>query len=439
LGPNLILSIARRKLAMEKDVKLREEFAKRLRGLRDDLGLTQKEAAAKVSVGTNAWASYEQGESAPSLETLVAIADRLRTSVDHLLGRDLELSTSAEEGSIKWKPVWSSGPEGNDALAVQAWKRVIAGQPIDEIARSLHVGSKEVEDRLRDLVFHDRIRLLEVSTDCSGKWLKEHFGQGNQSPLREVWVARLGHINPLWVRMVLLGVAARKYFMKTVRPGDTVALCGGLAVSRLVMELRRGDIPPGVTVVPVAVSPIFEEPNVSANGLVSSLAYRHYGLGIGAEELPPCLGGDAGGPATQIANRVLGLAENASVVFLGIGAAGTGALAKDISDVRADYQWLAGVNVMDIQRRIEPVGNVMYHLVDDNGKPLEDFSAQNERLVVSIKLAGLQRIVRTGRRVVILATGKNKARVVRASIRGGLVNSLVIDDELEAELLSMSS
>jgi DNA-binding transcriptional regulator LsrR (DeoR family)/DNA-binding XRE family transcriptional regulator len=427
---------------MKKNPDLRQEFGNRLSKLRNLHDLTQAEAARRVEVGATAWAAYEQGVSAPSLETLIRIADLLKTSIDQLVGRDPEPSTSAGPGGVKWQPVWKSGPKGNDALAVQAWQRVIQGQTIAQIGDAMHLERHRVDDMLGDLIFQDRIELLEVGTDREGKRLKEHFTVEGRSLLRDAWVAGVGHVRPAWVRMVLLGHTAKEYFKATVRAGDTIALCGGFAVSRLVCELRRGDIPYGVTVVPLAASPMFEEPNVSANGLVSALAYRHYRVQVKAEELPPCLGGDApGGPAVLIAKRVLDRASRADVVFLGIGAAETGALAKNLLDVRADYHHMAGLDLSSLRDKSKPklVGNIAYYLVDETGRPPEDFRQANENLVISIGLSGLEEIVKTGGRVVILAAGKNKAAVVNAAVRSGRANALVVDSELAAELLAMGS
>ena len=68
-------------------------FASRLRSVRMHRKLTQQKMADLLSVSLNAYQKYEQRERAPSLETLVRIADELNVSIDYLLGRDEFLRT----------------------------------------------------------------------------------------------------------------------------------------------------------------------------------------------------------------------------------------------------------------------------------------------------------------------------------------------------------
>ena len=68
-------------------------FASRLRSVRMYRKLTQQKMADLLSVSLNAYQKYEQRERAPSLETLVRIADELNVSIDYLLGRDEFLRT----------------------------------------------------------------------------------------------------------------------------------------------------------------------------------------------------------------------------------------------------------------------------------------------------------------------------------------------------------
>ena len=66
-------------------------FNKRLRHSRTKKKLTQQKMADLLEISLNAYQKYEQAERAPSLETLVKIADILDVSTDYLLGRDVFL------------------------------------------------------------------------------------------------------------------------------------------------------------------------------------------------------------------------------------------------------------------------------------------------------------------------------------------------------------
>ena len=65
----------------------------KLRSLRVENGLTQKELAARIkSTDKNIWA-YEKGLATPPIEILSAYADFFEVSVDYLLGRTDDLGT----------------------------------------------------------------------------------------------------------------------------------------------------------------------------------------------------------------------------------------------------------------------------------------------------------------------------------------------------------
>lgn len=62
-------------------------FSERLKQLRKERGLTQKEMAELLGLKLRAYQYYESGEHEPSLDNLVIVADTLQTSIDYLTGR----------------------------------------------------------------------------------------------------------------------------------------------------------------------------------------------------------------------------------------------------------------------------------------------------------------------------------------------------------------
>lgn len=58
----------------------------RLKDLRDELHLDQKEMGKKLNLTPSAYGYYEQGRNEPSLETLAKIAKIFDVSTDYLLG-----------------------------------------------------------------------------------------------------------------------------------------------------------------------------------------------------------------------------------------------------------------------------------------------------------------------------------------------------------------
>ena len=77
-------------------------FQKRLNMIRKLKGFTAQEMANKLSVSIRTYRNYESGHSAPSLGTLVKIADILDVSTDFLLCRD-EFIKSHEESADEYQ------------------------------------------------------------------------------------------------------------------------------------------------------------------------------------------------------------------------------------------------------------------------------------------------------------------------------------------------
>lgn len=59
----------------------------RLRDLRKEKSLTQRELGVKIGVNDNTITNYEKGDRNPDYETLLKLADIFDCSVDYLLGR----------------------------------------------------------------------------------------------------------------------------------------------------------------------------------------------------------------------------------------------------------------------------------------------------------------------------------------------------------------
>lgn len=62
-------------------------FGKRLRAVRKENGLTQKQLAEKIGTDERGVRRYEAGDVKPGLDVILAILDNLNVSADYLLGR----------------------------------------------------------------------------------------------------------------------------------------------------------------------------------------------------------------------------------------------------------------------------------------------------------------------------------------------------------------
>lgn len=59
----------------------------RIRDLREDSDLTQKQIADMIIVDQSLYSKYERGERAVPLEVLIKLADIYKVSLDYLVGR----------------------------------------------------------------------------------------------------------------------------------------------------------------------------------------------------------------------------------------------------------------------------------------------------------------------------------------------------------------
>ena len=61
-------------------------FCERLKSIRKECGMTQKDVYERLGISPNGYASYEQGRTEPNLETLIQLCRIFEISADYLLG-----------------------------------------------------------------------------------------------------------------------------------------------------------------------------------------------------------------------------------------------------------------------------------------------------------------------------------------------------------------
>lgn len=75
-------------------------FSDRLKTIRKESNLTQRDMYTRLNVSPNCYASYEQGRTEPNIEMLKQLCIVLEVSADYLLG--LEDETGAKTYSAKY-------------------------------------------------------------------------------------------------------------------------------------------------------------------------------------------------------------------------------------------------------------------------------------------------------------------------------------------------
>lgn len=103
---------------------VQDEFGDKLKKLRTQYGMTQKELGKKLGVGKSAICNYESGYSMPDTEKIIAISELFHVSVDYLLGVD----------TASPKDTYYSGSLKQDSAGYQTIARVPV---LDEILGEL--------------------------------------------------------------------------------------------------------------------------------------------------------------------------------------------------------------------------------------------------------------------------------------------------------------
>ena len=104
---------------------------------------------------------------------------------------------------------------------------------------------------------------------------------------------------------------------------------------------------------------------------------------------------------------------------------------------RAPIDWLSdllaarGLDLEGIRQR-GAIGDILYHLVDQNGQPV---APEISDLICSIDLQDLREMIRSGARVVVIASLRQKMEIAQAAIKAEYANVFIIDDELARALL----
>ena len=88
----------------------------RIKELREEFGLTQKELAAKIGNVQRNISNWENGSSEPDCETLVRLADDFGVTMDELFGRNEEPERGALQSEPYYKLIKRLNDRQSDAL-----------------------------------------------------------------------------------------------------------------------------------------------------------------------------------------------------------------------------------------------------------------------------------------------------------------------------------
>jgi transcriptional regulator with XRE-family HTH domain len=122
-------------------------FSQRLRQLREEKGLLQKDVAKILGITPSAYGYYEQGKREPSMEVLKKLSDFFNVSIDYLLGRTdirspVDEITEAVSDDPELLEFWNELKEREDLKLLFKQTKKLSPKDIKQIIRII----KAIED-----------------------------------------------------------------------------------------------------------------------------------------------------------------------------------------------------------------------------------------------------------------------------------------------------
>ncbi len=209
-----------------------------------------------------------------------------------------------------------------------------------------------------------------------------------------------------------ISMAAANYLVSHIQPKDTIGISWGMSIARMIDHVVDMQLP-DTTIVPVvggAGSDAECLSNVNANRLSNILGSKcrllHANAYCAAQNEYQVM---ISNPMTR---EILDLGEHSDIALVGIG---------DLDHSRIlDYDYLTPEDRAMI-RASDVVGDIAFRFVDKGGEVADiDF---NHRVVA----CDLTKLRKNAREVIAIAYGTEKAEVIKAVLKGGLLTTLFTD------------
>lgn len=263
---------------------------------------------------------------------------------------------------------------------------------------------------------YPRTRILELEQ----RLLASFEGTG----VREVVVTPAKETGDIRFSQGLLSVgqACCGWIESNMTDGQTLGLCWGSTIESMV-ESAHFNRRVNVDVVQIA-GELSIDSRFSGHDLVRNLAhklggtYQYFNAPAAAVDEPTA---NALARSPQVA-RALDSARASDVVIVGIGKSGDGS-----SNLFLDRVGASAAEIKEVKDS-GAVGQLSGRFFDNKGRELD---LEINRRLLSLDLQELRNI----HSVIAVASGERKRAAVRAAIRGGLVDVLVIDESLATGLL----
>jgi methanogenic corrinoid protein MtbC1 len=173
------------------------DFAPRLRRLRTERGLRQKDLARLLGVAQTTIANYEQGTRFPDEEMLNRIADLFGASFDFLLGRDT--AGAAELTPLAWP---TASPWPDDPLAGSYLRLLLDGRE-EQAAETVLAAVRQ--GRAAPRIYEDLLRPVLIRV--GDLWERGQLDVGMEHYITAAVERLMGRIRPLLPRRAENGLS----------------------------------------------------------------------------------------------------------------------------------------------------------------------------------------------------------------------------------------
>lgn len=225
------------------------------------------------------------------------------------------------------------------------------------------------------------------------------------------------------VNKAKLGSAAAKYLARILQPHQTVGVSAGTAVHEVAANFHTKTKLSDVVFVPLVGGLGQQHSDVQAN-VVCEMFAKNSGAKVSELHAPITVDSKEAKKVfmeQSFIRKVFQEAKNADIAVVGIGGTPSYSTMTKAYLSKDTNEWAKDIERKDI------VGDICYNFIDKNGKLVD--CKWNDR-VLSIPIGDLAKIPK----VIGVSAGREKLNGIHASIKGGLINTL-ITDELTGKLL----
>lgn len=218
-----------------------------------------------------------------------------------------------------------------------------------------------------------------------------------------------------------LGEAAAYYLDSVIKRKMTLGISWGNTLYHIVKYIainNRKNIP--ITVVPIMGAANIKSPEKDALDLAKNLAsayggkyhYLYAPLFVNNKELRESL------VQEENISNVLEISRNADVILTSVG-----------SITYKTWSNYLSVNILENLEKKGAVGHIGGNFFDINGNEVENPLAER---MIGVNLADLKKCPE----VICVARGENKSEAILGALRGGFIDTLIIDEECAKKIIS---